>query len=633
MTLLRHAVLIALCACGLQFLQPVQAGGVGNEWYVSPKGRTDGSGTQASPWDLATALRGAHVRPGDTILLRGGVYRGPFESALTGTSEAPITVRSYPGERAVLVDLRSAGSGGTINIKGAWTIYRDFDVTNTNPSRLYEPLRRPMAIQVQSPNTKLINLVIRDAGNGIGFWKEAINSEIYGCIIFNGGQYDPSDGGRGHGHGIYTQNNEGTKLIADNVIFNQFGWGIHVYPNPGEIRGYRIEGNAVFDNGRWEAQDRRYNNLLVNGYKPYEAERISITDNYLYHSGAQQPINKFSDSNVCLSCADGITNHDVKLLNNYVVNGVPSVVFGKWTDIVVKNNTFVSSDLMMGLLSGATSTVRSVDWNDNRYFFDESAQSPQSAFTIDGRLLDFGEWQKQTGYDGRSEVHTGRPSGVDVFVRPNRYEPGRAHIIVYNWDRRDFIDVDVSSVLAPGDHFEVRNVQNYEGAPLIQSQYEGKPLRIPVKGLKVAVPLGLNRAEPETNPEFNVFVLSRSPIVTGEPLPVTVPAPPHSRSRALETLDEQSGATALDKYVGHYRAPSGEGELVIGRSGTDLYAIAVSEQNSPRYRLVPLSDSRFRLEGTPSDFYIEFQFDGNQVVSLLAVRGSAAPPLTLYPIQ
>jgi len=85
--------------------------------------------------------------------------------------------------------------------------------------------------------------------------------------------------------------------------------------------------------------------------------------------------------------------------------------------------------------------------------------------------------------------------------------------------------------------------------------------------------------------------------------------------------------------VGHYRSPDGEGELVIERAGPELFAIAISEENRPRYRLVPLSELRFGLEGTPSDFYIEFQMDGNRVVFLLVVRGSLTAPLTLHPIQ
>src|SRR4029077_3105680 len=72
--------------------------------YAAPGGTSGGSGSATRPWDLPTALAGGAglLHPGDTVWLRGGSYRGTFTSALTGTPAAPIVVRAYPGERAVL---------------------------------------------------------------------------------------------------------------------------------------------------------------------------------------------------------------------------------------------------------------------------------------------------------------------------------------------------------------------------------------------------------------------------------------------------------------------------------------------------------------------------------------------------
>ena len=58
--------------------------GVG--FYAAPHGSAAADGSRTRPWDLATALTGGHgrVQPGDTVWLRGGAYRGPFHSTLTG---------------------------------------------------------------------------------------------------------------------------------------------------------------------------------------------------------------------------------------------------------------------------------------------------------------------------------------------------------------------------------------------------------------------------------------------------------------------------------------------------------------------------------------------------------------------
>jgi hypothetical protein len=72
------------------------------EYFISPTGSDRGAGTFESPWATLEHAFGV-LEPGDTLTLRGGRY---FEHRLTitaaGTAEAPITVRSYPGERAVI---------------------------------------------------------------------------------------------------------------------------------------------------------------------------------------------------------------------------------------------------------------------------------------------------------------------------------------------------------------------------------------------------------------------------------------------------------------------------------------------------------------------------------------------------
>src|SRR5262249_17532162 len=202
-----------------------------DEFYVAPGSSSGGDGSVGRPWDLATAL--AHpslVKPGDTIWLRGGTYRGSFTSTLTGTSGAPIKVRQHPGERAT-IDGNHDGNEATLIIMGSFTWYWGFEVTNSDPTRTSAttayPPRRGEGVNVFGPGTKLINLVVHDTSQGIGSATPAENSELYGNLIYYNGYDNP--GTRGHGHGIYVQNQTGTKRIVDNMIFEQFGWGIHAY--------------------------------------------------------------------------------------------------------------------------------------------------------------------------------------------------------------------------------------------------------------------------------------------------------------------------------------------------------------------------------------------------------------------
>ena len=93
--------------------------------FVAPDGSDANDGAKSRPFatvpralSAVRDLRNAGLPPGPvTVYLRGGTYavREPivFTPADSGTSNAPLTVASYPGERAVL-------SGGE-RLADTWT--------------------------------------------------------------------------------------------------------------------------------------------------------------------------------------------------------------------------------------------------------------------------------------------------------------------------------------------------------------------------------------------------------------------------------------------------------------------------------------------------------------------------------
>ena len=73
----------------------------------------------------------------------------------------------------------------------------------------------------------------------------AVDSEIYGNIVFNNGWISPQ---RAHGHALYTQNDTGLKLIKDNIFFNQLAGGVQIYGTDNtRLRNFLYEGNTVFN--------------------------------------------------------------------------------------------------------------------------------------------------------------------------------------------------------------------------------------------------------------------------------------------------------------------------------------------------------------------------------------------------
>lgn len=65
------------------------------------RGHDANPGTQRSPWRTIRRALG-ELRAGDTLYLRGGVYHEHLYVSLRGRADKPITIRGFPGERAIL---------------------------------------------------------------------------------------------------------------------------------------------------------------------------------------------------------------------------------------------------------------------------------------------------------------------------------------------------------------------------------------------------------------------------------------------------------------------------------------------------------------------------------------------------
>jgi hypothetical protein len=467
----------------------------GAEFHVSPEGKPSGSGSADSPWDLATALAPPPaVRPGDTIWLHQGSYTGNFTSKLAGTPAAPIVVRQYSGETATLCGV-DAKPTPVLRIEGSATWFEDFTITNSNSVRTFSaPLPdsqvlRNRAVDVYGSNTKLINLIIHDAGQGAGLWSQAADTELYGCIIYNNGVLAPD---RGHGHGVYMQNDHGVKILRDNILFNEFGSLLQAYGSAAaSIRNIRMEGNVAF-NGRF----------IVGGANP--AEDILFRSNFFYRT---RPGFGY----------DSKANQRLTIEDNYLPSGVN---FNWWRDVTVRNNTFYdmvqdgqSKTIAVTLAPGGTTADYTID--HNTYFQSyENGNDFYVRFPRYGANYTFPKWQQELGYDKSSVYHTAAGQRVGppnaVFVRRNEYDQARAHVIIYNWEHRDTVDVDVSALgLRPGDSWELRNVQNYL-LESVSGVYAGGPIQVPMNKWTVAKPFGYEKPlGRSTFPEFGVFVLQK----------------------------------------------------------------------------------------------------------------------------
>ena len=461
-SLFRYAALAVSTLLPLVLSHGVIAG----EWYVATNGKSTGDGTAADPWDLASAVSGRKpVAPGDTVWLRAGVHKHPsseFTFRLSGEIDKPIVFRNYRYERATI--------DGALLLDGSdlWVWGLEVMVSEPRPDvpmpkgSSPEALKRPWGgiHNRTGARCKAINCVLHDNNQGFSWWLNAIDAEIYGCIIYRNGWVGVD---RTHGHAIYTQNDKGTKRIIDNIMFDPYSYTLHAYGSSrAYVNGFHVEGNILFGG-----------TVLIGGGRP--SERITFIDNCTYKASTQ--------------CGYNATfNEDVTCKGNYFAEGL---TVNKYRRAIVTDNEFVANAMGHVILPEGGS-LEKIEWDRNRYV--ANSKQPLDA------------WQQKTGFDKNSTLQVeknGRPAQNRIIIRPNRYEPGRAHVAVFNWEETSAVEIDLGNVLKSGQRFEIRNVQDYYGKPVAEGTYDGKKVVVPL--LRGGKQSELRLAGDPTNRVWDIF--------------------------------------------------------------------------------------------------------------------------------
>jgi hypothetical protein len=467
-------------------------------WHVAPGGSGNGSGSIGQPWSLAFAFSGANgrIQPGDTVWLHGGTYRGAFVETVAGSAGKPILFRQYPGERAIIDVAFSTSTttrGDAFVVKGAWTTWWGFEMTNSDPNRGTNT--RANMIVNDAPNTKYINLIVHDGGIGWYTYAQFSPVELSGNIFYNNGWQGPVQGG---GHALYLKNDAGPLLVRHNIMFNQYGYGIQVYSEPGDgaLVNITLDGNVSFNNGSISTQ---YNtsgnaNLLMGGMQPITRGRV--LNNLTYFSPGVGVYNMVMGF-------ENYANVDVAMQNNYVVGGASALTVGFWQTLAANGNEIFGSDRVMQLKD---TVLNGFQWIGNSFHRDPVA----TAWQYNGVDYPFVSWRQNTGLGQTDEVFTTTPA-TRVFVQPNDYEPGRATVVVYNWGGQSSVNVNLSAVLSTGASYEIRNVQDLFGSPVAAGTFGGSNVTIPLGGVTPPAPVGgAAHQPPRTGPDFDVFIVTSS---------------------------------------------------------------------------------------------------------------------------
>jgi hypothetical protein len=383
-------------------------------WYVSPDGAATNVGTRQSPWDIASALDNRReVQAGDTIYLLEGIYRRRpnelFDVRLKGSADRPIHVRPAPGQRA-----RIDGGLAVQSPSGHVWIW-DLEVFVSEPlpdkpvSAGSSPadLKRPWGgLHVHGgTNCKYINLVIHNCSQGVSCWKDEIDPEIYGCIIYDNGWVGVD---RGHGHCIYTQNDEGVKTISNCIMTCPFdgSYTMHAYGSElAYVNNFLVTDNICYGKGPF----------LIGGGRP--SHGVRVFRNYLY--GVDMRIGYTAPY-----------NEDCEVRDNVIVNG--RLEIANYRKAVQQDNLILAAD------------------------------APHAV-------------------------------GAKSILLPNKYDPSRIYLAVYNWGKADTVEVKTGGLLRDGDIVELLDPKALFGDPAAKATCRDGAIRIPVQGEFAAFLLRISR--------------------------------------------------------------------------------------------------------------------------------------------
>ncbi len=235
--------------------------------YAAQGGSDNAPGTLAQPFASVQRLANA-LTAGQTGCVRGGAYTQDVTITHTGSASAPITITSYPGERATLtgrlwvhqgadyvtvsnmnLNGRNANELPSPNINAAHTTFTGNDVTNENTAICF------------------------DIGSDTTYGR-ATNTTIQGNRIHQCGKLPAAN----HDHGIYVESSTGATIV-ENVIYGNADRGIQLYPDAQQTT---IEHNIIDSNGEGiifsgdfglaSSNNTIANNLITNATLRYNIE-------------------------------------------------------------------------------------------------------------------------------------------------------------------------------------------------------------------------------------------------------------------------------------------------------------------------------------------------------------------------
>jgi parallel beta-helix repeat protein len=281
-------------------------------YHVASTGSDANPGSLAQPFATLNRAVSA-VAPGDTVLVRGGIYAQTVNLWAQGTPAARLTFQSYPGETAILDGTTLPANTTLVTISGEWVDWQGFEVRHAT---------RTGITLWEASQVRLRQNAIHHCWNGgifVGGSAPGLTTDnrIEGNTVYQNCQVNAPHTATGGWPAAIGSQWTDRLAVVDNTVYENHGEGMAFTLADQGL----AEGNTVHDN------------YSVGIYLD-NAQFTTVRANFILHTGNTAfyrsgfPANGISMANESYSGSNPLTGN--RVVNNIILGGKRCLYYGSY---------------------------------------------------------------------------------------------------------------------------------------------------------------------------------------------------------------------------------------------------------------------------------------------------------------
>ncbi len=393
---------------------------IAGTYYVSTAGSDTAAGTLAAPW--RTIQKASNVsKPGDTVNIRGGVYKELVQIAVSGSATARITFQSYVGEVAVL-----DGTGLTLPQGDVALIH----LTDRN----YITLQGLELRNLITTNDQVAPIGILIDRSGLGL-------QIRNCKVHDIQQNNPTlydDYANGHGLAAYGSSATAISgLVIDSCeLYNLHTGASESLVLNGNVTSFVVSNNLIHDCNNigidfigYEGTNSnatldRANNGQCVGNKVWN---ITSVKNPAYGGSLTKGGGTAAADGIYVDGGTRITIERNEVWNTDIGVELASEHSGRVTDYVTVRNNVIRQNIVTGISLGGY--AKNVGGTDNCLVQNNTVVLNDTAFTYSGQIqLQY----NLTNCYLKNNIVQASPDTRQMIVNSTKVSLGTSNVIDYN---------------------------------------------------------------------------------------------------------------------------------------------------------------------------------------------------------